>query len=147
MMIADNWTGEYQYDENKRIVSPLAPQKFLINIEEMQADQFWGTIIDEADNTETGKVEGRMEGNTIHFVKKMPRTYAFDEKNKLIRLSGKHPKVYYEGHWNEENGVFSGTWKMNFAIRFHGIMPIPLIALSGTWQMGKVEKFDSALSV
>lgn len=132
------YKGSYIYS-NERIQQSLSRDKTIFNIDITEFDgvNFVGTVNEEpCGQPGTGSIHGKIENNTISFIKQMQIAASITPEGKVKTYNSRHPKIYYEGKLVED--VYSGTWKIKFGFIFVGILPIPIPPTSGKWEMGKV---------
>ena len=135
------WVGTYKYSTTKDFDYNAVTVQFTIHIDHFDGKNFSGTIRDEDHEFGTkgeGTVEGRIENDHIHFVKKMPiATMRTTEGNRIEFPKKKHRPIYYSGKLNAEND-YSGKWKIIKFIHF-GFPLYISFGNKGTWELRKSE--------
>jgi hypothetical protein len=128
------YTGFYKYSERIQKNLPREQTFFEINITEVNEPIFYGTVQDEPGGPPgTGTITGELVEDKIFFIKQMAIASSIALDGQQRTYNTRHPKIYYQGIKTGE--IFTGTWKIKFGFIFVGLIPIPIIPTSGTWEM------------
>lgn len=134
------WKGKYRYHFKKGVEFNNQEVEFIIEIKEFDGKKFSGTVqdLDEYFGTKgTGIIEGKIDGNTIDFIKQMPvKTLVLNHKKRVEDSGKKHRPIYYSGISDHENS-FSGTWKIKGGISFFNKQLYLSLPTKGFWEMSK----------
>ncbi|WP_341900445.1 hypothetical protein [Fluviicola taffensis] len=133
------WNGAYQH-QSKRIPEDRRNQqtRFRIEITLFDGSNFSGTVEDDLKTGGTrgnGIIEGRLKGNQIEFIKKMPVHTSLDRKGNRIEEQKPHRNIYYSGEL--KNNLVKGTWKFKFGIGKFNDKWALFPAVKGVWEMAK----------
>ena len=144
MIQKGSWNGYYSFS-NQEInkARGFDNTNFEIIISTLNANEFTGTVQDDLNTGGTqgiGEVAGKVEGDKIEFVKRMPiMTLLVDKKGTIKTMNKKHRPIYYSGQFLSDKKTISGTWKFKFGFIWFGIIPVPIIPAKGTWTMSLKE--------
>ncbi|AEA43511.1 hypothetical protein [Fluviicola taffensis] len=133
------WTGIYQH-ESKRIPENRRNQqtRFKIEITQFDGKNFSGTIEDDLETggtRGTGIIEGKIKGNQLRFIKKMPIQTSLDKNGNIIEEQKPHRSIFYTGII--QNDTVKGLWRFKFGIGiFQGKFAI-FPSIKGSWEMTK----------
>jgi len=135
-----NWKGTYRY------LSTRVPEELLrleipfnIRIEEFDGMRFSGRIEDDTTNggmEGIGRITGRINDETIEFIKEMPRQSAYLPDGTRIVEDKPHRKIYYSGKIAGNSA--EGIWKFKFGIGKVNNRWAIFPRSKGTWQMKMV---------
>ena len=136
------WLGQYWYDHNKRLPEILTTRRtnFKLDIIFTETNKFSGNVEDDLNSGGTpgiGTINGVIKNGSISFVKRMPIKSVIYTNGERRILNGRHPNIYYTGILNKETQTLTGTSKFKFHIHWFGIIPIPLLPISGNWSARK----------
>jgi hypothetical protein len=130
------YIGFYKYHPRVQERLSRGQTFFDINITEADGDNFFGTVKDEpAGQPGTGTITGVASADKISFIKQMSIATSITADGQNRTYNSRHPKIYYEGVFADNK--FQGTWKIKFGFIFAGLIPIPVIPTTGTWEMRK----------
>lgn len=137
------WKGYYQYNsaaiQQRRGVDKTF---FHIHIQSSENGRFSGTVEDDLSTkgmTGTGEIDGSVEGHHITFVKRMPVNSMIAKRGETVNMRGKHPPIYYSGLISEDGQSIQGKWKFKFGFTMVGLLPMPIIPISGKWYMERLK--------
>ena len=132
------WKGEYVYGEtyNNSIRGTTIPFEISITVTEghLKGECVDNETKDYFDNPAI--IEGIIKGGTIHFIKRYPCFFTYDESRKLM-LFPKLPshEIHYSGSFS--NGQFSGDWEFKVTYAAEENEDMEYIG-KGYWKMEKV---------
>ena len=137
--MSGQWLGHFEYGPE---YGDLYGEKVLFSLvlDDLGEGQFSGTGHDLEGigiHPEVAIVRGYLEGNSIHFVKEYPGTYALDEEGNLVEFKSQiKPILTYDGEFNERTKAFSGTWEIevNLGPTLQGDL---LEFCTGKWEMSR----------
>lgn len=137
------WKGTYEYDKCKHQEATGSDRtNFEVEIISISGSNFVGKIVDDVNSGGTagiGEVAGRISGNEIEFVKKMPVLTRF-EKGKIVPVKNKKGRnIFYSGILSDDGKSASGRWRFKIGVGFLGILPVIFLPTSGVWTMSAVE--------
>lgn len=140
MIQKGHWKGHYSFsDERMNKIRGFARTNFEIDILKVENNAFSGTVKDDLDTGGTegiGEVNGKVKGDLIEFVKRMPvMTLLVDKKGNRKTFNRKHRPIYYTGTFSPDGKTIMGSWKFRFGFIWIGIVPVPVRASKGVWMM------------
>jgi hypothetical protein len=133
------WKGYYTYNKKYYKNKEGVKNHFTITIENVSGNSFSGKVEDDAATGGTsgvGRVEGKVKGDKIEFIKKMPVHVMFDGEKRILEENKSHPNIYYSGILSD-NKVKAGKWRFRRRIFFSGGR-LFWGAGNGEWAMEKV---------
>jgi hypothetical protein len=143
--VEGSWVGEYRFDSDR--VDAIHATAFTLHLSPGWFGRFRGTVQDDPATgmPDPGLLKGKVRGNSVRFWKLMPVAYHFElgpdqrgDPSKMLRSSGAHPPILYEGVYDSDKGVMTGTWHMP-----HGTLVDALgrsrrsLPLTGTWSASR----------
>ena len=136
------WKGTYEYDKRKhQQATGFDRTNFEIEIISISGSNFVGKVVDDVNMGGTagiGEVAGKISGDEIEFVKKMPVLTLF-QNGKIAVKKKKHLDIFYSGILSDDGKSASGRWRFKLRVGFLGILPVIFLPTSGVWIMNAVE--------
>lgn len=139
------WEGFYVYDK-EWLQEMIGHEKTIFSAtitKEEKNGNFYGNVEDDLETGGTpgiGELEGSRNGDTVNFFKKMPiRALIWGPEKMKLYPRKKHPKIYYTGIISEDLKTISGSWEIKFGFAFFWFIPMPLLPVSGKFEMKKLE--------
>lgn len=137
------WKGSYQYNNYKiQKIIGFSHTNFECEIIPLLINEIEGWITDDVATGGTpgrGKIIGKVFGNQIGFIKKMPVKSVVSGKKIILMQNEKHRDIFYKGMISPDGRSMSGEWKFKFGFGFVGILPTVFLPSSGTWEMKAIE--------
>lgn len=132
------WQGFYKYGSEYGSEIEGIEAEFRLFVEQHIDNEFKGRIIDWDENGVEGEpsiVNGFMQGKFISFTKQYPHFSSLDENGNLFTdYSIPGHCVTYEGNYEENDQLFSGTWEIRMDIQPIGEYWLEDV-VNGTWRM------------
>ena len=142
------WTGEYwnlQFTPENLLKSKTL---FYLTIEDDEHSKLTGVIYDDVDGggtAGTGTIEGKIDGDTITFVKRMPvRTLRLWNGTKIEDPDKPHAPIYYKGTINRKDNTVKGEWKFKRRIGFYKGKLYFSKGSKGEWEMQRETQIDNS---
>ncbi len=136
-----NWIGKYWYSGNVPDRLKERKTEFELTIENHLNSKISGKVSDDLETGGTpgiGSFSGKIMGNRISFVKRMPVRSYFLPDGTNIEEDKPHRPIYYKGILNAKENSIKGTWRFKFGIEFlNGRLAI-YPSTKGQWEMKKV---------
>jgi hypothetical protein len=134
------WIGTYSYSSQvMRKLIPNAEVSFEINIDKFDVNNFNGTVKDDPSTGGTpgiGVITGKIIGNKIEFIKKMPiRSSYLTTGDYLVESGKKHTPIYYSGVLGLNKKEAKGEWRIKMGLMLVGFLPILRLPTRGEWSM------------
>jgi len=106
------WIGVYEYDCNPLEDSTPAPVAFKLTFRFSDDTEFTGQVFDDPDSSmpEPGTFSGKLIGNKIEFVKRMPVATYIEPNGKSLKFDCAHPEIYYTGEYIRDENLMVGAW-------------------------------------
>lgn len=133
------WIGKYWYLGNVPETLENRITEFELTIDTFENSRVTGSIFDAIEMGGTaglGTISGKIKGNKIKFIKRMPVKTSVLPDGTKIEEQKPHSAIYYQGIINDNNTI-EGSWKFRKGI---GIIKGKLVLYSGTkgkWKMKK----------
>ena len=133
------WNGKYWFIGNVPETLENRITLFELTIDTFENSRITGSIFDTIETggtAGTGTISGKIKGNKIKFIKRMPIKTSVLPDGTKIEEQKPHNAIYYQGIINENNTI-EGTWKFRKGI---GIIKGKLVIYPGTkgkWEMKK----------
>src|SRR5262249_50458816 len=120
-----HWSGAYSYDPTADSPCGLPSVRFTLDVEEEWEEQFRGAVQDdpEAGSPEQGRVRGRVAGDRVEFVKRIPVLYLIEAGRarpleqcvrewwgRELARPVPAPPIHYEGTLSPDGNEISGRW-------------------------------------
>lgn len=109
------WEGNYKYDEHHSFSKDYGV-RFTIELKRKWFGRIEGIVQDDFSKggmKEKGKIKGRIKGNQITFIKRMPKFFGNDLDGNPIKLNIPHPLLHYKGNYNSLQKSYEGTWHID----------------------------------
>jgi hypothetical protein len=153
--IAGRWQGRYSYDGGEG-TQPRTAVSFSMELRQSWFGRFSGSVQDDPGRgpPEGGRVQGRIIGDRVEFLKWMPVFYVQDgDRLQTLReylecqcrlpldRDVRPPPVCYRGQYSADTGQLSGRWEIQAGIiRFSSAgrpyeYPIPIV--TGAWEISR----------
>ncbi len=137
MIIKGKWKGHYKYDRKSvEELRGIDQTGFMIDIISTDGEFFAGTVRDDQKTGGTegiGEINGKLIGDQVAFIKQMPVLTVLVQKGTRKTFDRKHPPIYYTGTLSDDGKSVRGQWKINFGFVWMGIIPVPMMPMTGTW--------------
>lgn len=141
MLEIGTWVGFYQFDSETMLKrNGFERTGFTIEILTIIKDEFAGRVQDDLATggmNGIGTITGKISGNSITFVKLMPKMLVIHPDGHHEERNKPHQPLYYSGIFAADSKTISGEW--HFKTPFLMKMFLSVIGMgsanSGTWTM------------
>ena len=121
------WKGSYKYNKRKlQQVIGFEQTYFDIEINSIEGNDFTGKVIDDiitGGTSGVGEVIGRISGDRIAFVKKMPVLMVISNGKMIPADKKKHNDIFYSGALSADAKSASGEWRFKLGAGFLDLFP------------------------
>ena len=133
------WNGNYWYLGHVPESFKDRITKFELTIDTYKNSRITGSVFDNIEMGGTaglGTISGKIKGNKIKFIKRMPVKTLFLPDGTKIEEQKPHSAIYYQGIINDNNTI-EGTWKFRKRIVVTKGKLLLHLGTKGKWEMKK----------
>lgn len=125
------WVGVYEYDNIPEFDLTRESVAFKLEFCFASDTDFTGQVCDDVNSSmpEPGTIAGKLDGNKIEFVKRMPKATYMELDGSSRKFDCPHPDIYYVGKFISDENLMVGTWE--FAPISTGALEY--LGVTGTW--------------